>query len=47
MKAIKTVHFIGMGALGLLFGQPIRENLGGGQPKYVMDAARKALCDLL
>lgn len=42
MKEIQTVHIIGMGALGLLFGHPIRENLGGGQPKYVMDPARKA-----
>ena len=42
MKHIETVHIIGMGALGVLFGQPIRENLGDGQPRYVMDAARKA-----
>ncbi len=42
MKEIQTVHIVGMGALGLLFGQPIRENLGNGQPLYVMDAARKA-----
>ncbi len=31
-----------MGALGLLFGEPIRENLKNGQPRYVMDADRKA-----
>lgn len=42
MKQIRTVNIIGMGALGLLFGQPLREHLGGGQPRYVMDAARKA-----
>ena len=42
MKKIQTVSIIGMGALGLLFGDPIRENLGGGQPRYVMDAARRA-----
>lgn len=42
MSSIKTVNIIGMGALGLLFGEPIRENLGGGQPRYVMDAARRA-----
>ena len=41
MKPIRTVHIIGMGALGLLFGDPIAENLGGGQPRYVMDAERK------
>ena len=29
-----------MGALGLLFGEPIRKNLGGGQPCYIMDEAR-------
>ena len=42
MKKIRTVNIIGMGALGLLFGQPIRETLGCGQPRYVMDAPRKA-----
>lgn len=42
MRPIETVNIIGMGALGLLFGEPIRENLGGGEPRYVMDAARKA-----
>ena len=40
MKPIQTVHIIGMGALGLLFGDPIARNLGGGQPRYVMDAER-------
>ncbi len=42
MKEIKRVNIVGMGALGLLFGTPIRENLGSGQPEYIMDAARKA-----
>ena len=42
MRPIRTVNIVGMGALGLLFGEPIRQNLGGGQPRYVMDAARKA-----
>ena len=42
MKEIRTVHIVGMGALGLLFGEPIRENLGNGQPAYIMDADRKA-----
>lgn len=38
---IKTVNIIGMGALGLLFGQPIAKNMPL-PPRYVMDAARKA-----
>ena len=38
---IRTVHIVGMGALGLLFGQPVAAYLPG-QPKYIMDAARKA-----
>lgn len=42
MKEIHNVSIIGMGALGLLFGTPIRENLGNGQPQYIMDAERKA-----
>ena len=43
MKPIRTVHIIGMGALGLLFGEPIRQNAdAAGQPRYVMDAARRA-----
>jgi len=41
MSDIRTVSIIGMGALGLLFGEPIRQNLGGDQPRYIMDAARK------
>ena len=41
MKPIQTVHIVGMGALGLLFGDPIARNLGGGQPRYVMDAERR------
>ncbi len=42
MKPIEHVNIVGMGALGLLFGEPIRRNLGGGEPRYVMDPARKA-----
>ena len=43
MKPIEHVNIVGMGALGLLFGEPIRRNAGAqGQPRYVMDAARKA-----
>jgi 2-dehydropantoate 2-reductase len=42
MDEIKRVHIIGMGALGLLFGTPIAEYLGEGQPVYVMDAERAA-----
>ena len=41
MKQIETVNIVGMGALGLLFGEPIRKNLGGGQPRYVMDPERR------
>ena len=41
MKTIRTVHIVGMGALGLLFGEPIRQNAAE-PPRYVMDAARKA-----
>ena len=41
MAAIQKVNIIGMGALGLLFGRPIMEHLPG-QPRYIMDAARKA-----
>ena len=41
MRTIENVTFVGMGALGMLFGTPIRENLGNGQPEYVMDPARK------
>lgn len=36
---IKTVHIAGMGALGLLFGQPIAKYLPG-QPCYIMDSER-------
>lgn len=42
MKEIKHVNIVGMGALGMLFGTPIRENSRQGQPQYVMDAERKA-----
>ena len=41
MRPIESVHIVGMGALGLLFGEPIRRN-GPQPPRYVMDAARKA-----
>lgn len=40
MRPIQTVHIIGMGALGLLFGDPVARHLPG-QPRYVMDAERK------
>ena len=36
---IRSVHIVGMGALGLLFGRPIAERLPG-QPRYVMDQDR-------
>ena len=39
MKKIETVNIIGMGALGLLFGEPIRQHRAE-QPRYVMDPAR-------
>ncbi len=43
MAPIKTVNIIGMGALGLLFGEPIRQNAPEEYaPRYVMDAARRA-----
>ena len=38
---IKNVVIIGMGALGLLFGQRISENLGGDNLCYLMDQERK------
>ena len=43
MKNNETVHIIGMGALGLLFGEPIRRNADPAHaPRYVMDASRRA-----
>ena len=39
-KAIQTVHIVGMGALGLLYGSMIAENLGQEHVCYVMDALR-------
>ena len=39
MEPIRTVHIVGMGALGLLFGNPTARHLPG-QPRYVMDAER-------
>ena len=46
MKPIQTVHIVGMGALGLLFGDPIARNLGGGQPRNVMDAERRRVREI-
>lgn len=40
MKQIKTVGIVGMGALGLLFGHVIEENLGPGALCYLMDKDR-------
>lgn len=40
MKKIETVNIVGMGALGLLFGDIIAENLGHDKVTYVMDEAR-------
>ncbi len=40
MKAIKTVHIVGMGALGLLYGSIIQKNLGPDTVTYIMDPAR-------
>lgn len=41
MKRIENVAIVGMGALGLLFGQKISENLGNDTLCYLMDAERK------
>lgn len=41
MKRIKNAVIIGMGALGLLFGQRICENLPDGSMCFLMDAERK------
>lgn len=40
MKKIETVHIIGLGALGMLYGSVIAENLGPEHVSYVMDADR-------
>ena len=40
MKPIESVHIVGMGALGLLYGSLITQTLGGGAVSYVMDDAR-------
>lgn len=40
-KAIQTVNIVGMGALGLLYGSMIAENLGPEHVSYVMDAQRR------
>lgn len=39
-KAIQTVHIVGMGALGLLYGSKISDRLGPEYVSYVMDAPR-------
>ena len=41
-STIETVHIVGMGALGLLYGGMIAEHLGPEHVAYVMDAARYA-----
>ena len=41
MGRIRNVAVVGMGALGLLFGQRIRENLGDEHLLFLMDEARK------
>ncbi len=40
MKPIETVHIVGMGALGLLYGSIMQKNLGLDAVTYVMDPAR-------
>jgi len=42
MKKIETVNIIGMGALGLLFGDIMVQNLGADKVTYVMDDDRYA-----
>ena len=42
MKPIQTVHIVGMGALGLLYGSLITRTLGSGAVTYVMDDDRYA-----
>ena len=40
MKPIETVHIVGLGALGMLYGSVIEANLGSGHVSFVMDADR-------
>ncbi len=40
MKPIQRVHIVGMGALGLLYGDIIQKHLGPDAVTYVMDPAR-------
>lgn len=40
MKPIETVHIVGLGALGMLYGSVIEANLGPGHVSFVMDADR-------
>lgn len=40
MKEIKNVHIVGMGALGMLYGNMILENLGPEHVTYIMDGER-------
>lgn len=41
MKAIKTVAFVGAGALGILFGQQMTKTLGKEHVYFIVDEARK------
>ncbi len=40
MKKIETVHIIGLGALGMLYGSVMEANLGPGHVSFVMDTER-------
>ena len=40
MKKIETVHIVGLGALGMLYGSVIEANLGPGHVSFVMDPDR-------
>ena len=40
LKKIETVHIVGLGALGMLYGSVIEANLGPGHVSYVMDSSR-------
>ena len=42
MKPIETVHIVGMGALGMLYGSLIARTLGSGCVRFVMDDDRYA-----
>ena len=42
MRPIEKVHIIGMGALGMTYGNAIQEPLGSGVVTYIMDAGRLA-----